>query len=276
MRPTIKILRFKFLVLITAAAVSDGFAADLTLVPDQGQVQPGQAVPLVVDIVANFNDEATLGGGMDITFDSAVLEFVSYTDQGIGDPNYQRAPDVSPGLLSSAAFGDFNGYGGNDSIAQITFNVRPDAPSGPSMINIGNSVGIAGPFVSAVTFVQQTVNFVAAEVTVLPACEYTVVSPNGGESWNLGSVHAIRWDSLGDDCGSDVRIELLDGGVLEATLAASTPNDGSFTWVVTGVPAGADYAIRVTDLTDPAFTDDSDAAFSLIDSPGFIFSSSYE
>ncbi len=125
-------------------------------------------------------------------------------------------------------------------------------------------------------FVEQTVKFVAAEVTILPACQYTVTSPNGGESWNLGSVHAIRWESVGGDCGADVRIELFNGGVLETTLSAATPNDGAFTWVVAGIPADSDYTVRIIDAVDPAFFDGSDAQFSVVDDPGFIFSSSYE
>jgi len=59
-----------------------------------------------------------------------------------------------------------------------------------------------------------------------------VTSPNGGENWTLGSVHDIAW-SPGN--GGKVSIELSrDNGASWQTLFASTANDGSQVWTVSG------------------------------------------
>jgi trimeric autotransporter adhesin len=60
----------------------------------------------------------------------------------------------------------------------------------------------------------------------------TVTSPNGAETWTLGSVHDITW-SPGN--GGNVTIELSrDNGSTWETLFAATANDGSQVWTVSG------------------------------------------
>jgi hypothetical protein len=80
-------------------------------------------------------------------------------------------------------------------------------------------------------------------------CSVTVTSPPGGTRWCEGGTGLITWNR-GTCCGSQVRIELLHGGMPCATLAAGTANDGSFTWtpVTRCSDLTAGYAIRVTDL----------------------------
>jgi len=63
-----------------------------------------------------------------------------------------------------------------------------------------------------------------------------------------------------------VKIDLYKGGNLAATIAASAPNTGSYTYVVPqGLTTGADYTVRVQDLTSGAYGDS--AAFSLVTPP---------
>ena len=65
-----------------------------------------------------------------------------------------------------------------------------------------------------------------------PPVPPTVTSPNGGENWTLGSTHDITW-SPGN--GGNVTIELSrDNGSTWETLFASTANDGSESWTVSG------------------------------------------
>jgi FtsP/CotA-like multicopper oxidase with cupredoxin domain len=90
----------------------------------------------------------------------------------------------------------------------------------------------------------------------------TVTSPNGGESWAVGSTHNITWTSLG--VSGSVKIEISrDGGATWTTLLASTANDGTQAWVVTG-PAGATVMIRITSLSFPTVTDSSNANFTIV------------
>jgi hypothetical protein len=88
----------------------------------------------------------------------------------------------------------------------------------------------------------------------------TVTSPNGGESWKRGTVHAITWTSTGS-VGANVKIELLKSGVVKGTL--TTANDGSYSWTIGTSHLGTDYKIRITSTSNPAITDSSNNNFAI-------------
>ncbi len=55
----------------------------------------------------------------------------------------------------------------------------------------------------------------------------TVISPNGGEEWPVGSTQEIRWES--QNAGAYVKIEYsTDGGNTWKTVVNSTDNDGTY------------------------------------------------
>lgn len=93
-----------------------------------------------------------------------------------------------------------------------------------------------------------------------------VMAPNGGEAWHLGSTQTIRWTYAGD-VGPTVKIEVLKGSTVLKTLAGipvGSGGNGSFTLTVpSGTPLGTDYKVRITSSIHPAFTDTSDAPFSV-------------
>jgi hypothetical protein len=94
-----------------------------------------------------------------------------------------------------------------------------------------------------------------------PADFITVTAPNGGETWNVNTTQTITWN---DNIAGNVKIELFKGGVLNATLAASEPSDGAFSWTIPGTQAtGSDYKVRVTSLDNASVTDESDANFTV-------------
>jgi len=89
---------------------------------------------------------------------------------------------------------------------------------------------------------------------VPPSIELT--SPNSSSNWISGSTNTITWNKVGTQ-DANVKIELMKGGSLESTISASTSNDGSFSWTISGSQAtGSDYLIRITTLDDQV-TDDS-------------------
>jgi hypothetical protein len=91
----------------------------------------------------------------------------------------------------------------------------------------------------------------------------TVLSPNGGETWEIGDEHEVSWTSVGG-IGDYVRIELLKGGSVYYEMTPSTLNDGSYSGTIGLVtPPGSDYRIRVTCTSNPAATDTSDSDFSI-------------
>jgi hypothetical protein len=98
-----------------------------------------------------------------------------------------------------------------------------------------------------------------------PPPSITVTVPNGGQNWTVGSVQAIQWTSTG--VTGNVMIEVSrDGGAGYTTLLASTANDGAENWTVTG-PATSDALIKISSVVDPGVFDQSNAVFTISDSP---------
>ncbi len=85
-----------------------------------------------------------------------------------------------------------------------------------------------------------------------------VVRPNTNE-WLHGPVDEIRWSGFE---GASVRIELWDGASFDHVIQASTPNDGSYDWTISGA-AGDQYRIRVSSLSGPFVADFSDQYFTM-------------
>jgi hypothetical protein len=103
----------------------------------------------------------------------------------------------------------------------------------------------------------------AADFQIAEGCAIQVLSPNGGESWTLGSPHEITWTAA-EACGAQVRIDLVREDAVCGTIAESTENDGAFPWSVAGCESPLDgYSVRVTDIETDA-VDSSDASFSLL------------
>ena len=100
------------------------------------------------------------------------------------------------------------------------------------------------------------------EITEKPVI--TILVPNGGEDWHLGTEQNITWSSSGNS--GNVKIELSrDSGQNWETLVDTTPDTGSWTWEVTGTTS-ASCLVRVSDIDgDPS--DRSDAAFSISEEP---------
>lgn len=95
----------------------------------------------------------------------------------------------------------------------------------------------------------------------VPTDSLFMTSPIGGENWVKSTSRNITWLS---GMGGNVKIELFKGGVLNSTIAASTPNDGSFSWNVSKDQlAGSDYKIKITSIETPAISDESESNFTI-------------
>jgi len=99
----------------------------------------------------------------------------------------------------------------------------------------------------------------------------TITSPNGGESWTIGSTQNITW--ISSNLIGNVKIELnrnYPSGTWEI-LFVNTPNDGSESWQVSG-PSSSSCRLRLTSLSNPSVSDLSDGNFSILSPPSFSFS----
>lgn len=88
----------------------------------------------------------------------------------------------------------------------------------------------------------------------------TVTSPNGGETWALGSTHAVTWTQTG--LTGTVMIDLYTGSVYQKTLGTADATAGTFDWTIDPAEtAGTDYRVRVRQ--SGGASDDSDASFAI-------------
>jgi len=95
----------------------------------------------------------------------------------------------------------------------------------------------------------------------------TLVAPNGGETWQVGSKYTIRWIST-VDIGWTVKLELLEGEQVVKTIvksmAANSFGNGALTWKVPkDMMYGSNYRIRVTSNANTSYTDLSDKTFTI-------------
>ena len=98
-----------------------------------------------------------------------------------------------------------------------------------------------------------------AATAVIPTL--AVTSPNGGETWAVGSTHAVTWTQT--NLTGSVTVDLYKGGVYQKTLGTAEGTAGTFSWMIgTGETIGTDYMVRV--WQDGGVSDDSDANFALV------------
>ncbi len=102
----------------------------------------------------------------------------------------------------------------------------------------------------------------------LPRCFWVgppriqVLSPNGGETWPVGSSQDIIWLSENFE-GPEVRIEYsTNSGSDWDTVADSTPNTGSYLWTIPDTPSDS-CRLKISDASDGLPQDESDADFAI-------------
>lgn len=162
---------------LTSAAAN---STSISLSPTLQNVALGDTVSLQLSM--DFTDDATLGGGIDLFYDDAVLQFVSFTfDAGLGDDaELQRQPDVLTGELDALAFGSFAGLSGPSLVGTLLFNTLT---GGTVNFTLAQNDTVAGGFYSANSFEAQNVTFNGAAVNVsavpLPAAGWLLLSGLG-------------------------------------------------------------------------------------------------
>jgi hypothetical protein len=93
-----------------------------------------------------------------------------------------------------------------------------------------------------------------------------VTSPNGGESWVVGSLHNITWLSAGGV--GDVKIEYTtDYGTTWIEIVASTENDGTYAWIVPDAVSDT-CLVRISEAEDGDPVATSNSIFSITATTG--------
>ncbi len=76
----------------------------------------------------------------------------------------------------------------------------------------------------------------------------TITAPAAGTTWTRGTTQTIAWTKTGTQ-DANVKIQLFKGATLVKTLAASTPNSGTFDWsIASTLNAGSTYKIKIATL----------------------------
>jgi hypothetical protein len=95
----------------------------------------------------------------------------------------------------------------------------------------------------------------------------TVIDPNGGESWEIGTSRTIQWTYTGNP-SPFVKIQLLRGTTVSRTINNKAPignnGTGSFSWLLpSGLVTGDNFKIRIISTNSAAYRDESEAVFSI-------------
>lgn len=102
-----------------------------------------------------------------------------------------------------------------------------------------------------------------------PLGTITALSPNGGETFTVGTVLPITWSSTGE-VGSTVNINARRGSTTTA-ITVGTSNDGAYNWTIPPTYAtGTDYRIEISSATTPSIVDTSNSTFTIQPLPGTI------
>ncbi|MCP5052544.1 MAG: hypothetical protein GY940_35575 [bacterium] len=93
------------------------------------------------------------------------------------------------------------------------------------------------------------------------ASTITVTSPNGGESWPVGSSKAIQWTSTGTVGNVIIEYSTNSGGSWN-TVTSAASNTGSYTWSVPNA-VSTTCLVRVREVSDSSPSDTSNAVFTI-------------
>ncbi|MCH7516460.1 MAG: T9SS type A sorting domain-containing protein, partial [Bacteroidetes bacterium] len=92
--------------------------------------------------------------------------------------------------------------------------------------------------------------------------EITVLSPNGGEAWLVGTQQSIGWT---DNITENVSIDLFKNDTLYTVIEFATGSDGSKNWnIPESTTPGSDYKIKITSVVDSEVFDFSDNNFTIV------------
>jgi len=185
-----------------------------------------------------------------------------------GGANDGSQPYCPPVLSGSYLWGMT--YSGGDSDLGTVYQLRTDG-SGYAVLHefAGGADDGATPFaglllsgsalVGTTTYGGDSNLGVVFSLPIPPTL--TVTSPNGGESWTVGTEQEITWETTGSVGNVDILYSSNDGASWPA-IVSYTENDGSFTWTVPDTPSTHCF-IRVQENDgDPG--DYSDAAFTIV------------
>ncbi|MDP4174652.1 MAG: M6 family metalloprotease domain-containing protein [Bacteroidota bacterium] len=215
--------------------------------------------------IGNFDTDLYL-----ISKSGTILRTIPYANLG-STSNYGAAYD---GVSKGAPYIWLASQGSTQRISQISLttglptgiehDLASDIGSGMSNILSGGlfvTTGIVSGKATIGGVLQGSPDLLYGYQLCDTAPSITVTSPNGGETYKVGSNINIRWQS---GLVSNVKIEFTsDNGSNWSTLSANTPAvNGSFDWTAPS-NVSSQCRIKISDLANSALYDISDNVFSV-------------
>jgi hypothetical protein len=90
----------------------------------------------------------------------------------------------------------------------------------------------------------------------------TVISPNGGENWQAGSIHEIIWNTT-NVTNVALSFTTNNGSVWTTIIASTAASNGSYKWTIPTATVGTQCKIKVADATNSSIYDVSDNIFTI-------------
>jgi hypothetical protein len=132
--------------------------------------------------------------------------------------------------------------------------------SGPTLVSSGHS-GPADIFYDNQNNVLVIPNMNTNTITFMQMSTGTVVSPNGGENWAVGTTQNIQWTSTNI---TNVKIEYsTNNGTSWNIIAASTnAAAGTYSWLIPNTPS-TNCLVQISDADYPNVKDQSNSTFTI-------------
>ena len=167
-----------FFICLSALNLSTARAASIWLDPAVVTASPGDTISFYLTV--DFSSDPTLGGGIDIFYDSSLLSYHSF-DFGsatvVIDPAFSRLPNVMTNKLEGLAFGDFSGISAG-AIGTLTFQALV---TGNTTLGLADTTDtLVGGFYSAGSYGQQFPVYTGSSVRISSV-------PVPGAFWLFGS-----------------------------------------------------------------------------------------
>lgn len=105
-------------------------------------------------------------------------------------------------------------------------------------------------------------NVITDRFALVKGMGLVVAAPDGGETLKYGSTFDIRWATVGNVANVNIEYSSDDGQTYTG-IAMSLPNTGTYTWSVPAV-ASTRAIVRISDATNTAIVDESNAGFTLL------------
>ncbi len=108
-------------------------------------------------------------------------------------------------------------------------------------------------------------DMIMCKITLIPLAGITVVKPNGGEVWRVGTIQNIQWTSSGVN---NVKIEYTtnNGTNWNEVIASANAAAGTYAWTIPNT-VSTNCLVKISDANNASLNDQSNAVFTIESQP---------